>query len=50
MGSAPIMKKKKFVVDGAKPFMTVAAFLRSQLKLQPGDPLVSRAARCRTRL
>jgi hypothetical protein len=40
VGSAPIMKKSKFLVDGAGQFMTVSAFLRKQLKLKPGDPLV----------
>jgi ubiquitin-like protein ATG12 len=41
VGSAPIMKKTKFLVDGAGQFMTVSVFLRKQLKLKAGDPLVS---------
>ena len=40
-GDAPIMKQKKYKVDGEKRIDWVIAFIRKFLKLEPTDSLVS---------
>lgn len=40
-GDAPIMKKKKWAVEGDKRVGWVAEFIRKYLKLDPADNLVS---------
>lgn len=39
-GDAPIMKKKKWAVEGEKRVGWVADFIRKYLKLDPSDSLV----------
>lgn len=39
-GDAPIMKKKKWAVEGEKPVGWVAEFIRKYLKLESSDTLV----------
>lgn len=41
-GDAPIMKKKKWAVEGEKPVGWVAEFIRRYLKLEASDSLVSK--------
>ena len=40
-GDAPIMKQKKYKVDGEKRIDWIIAFIRKFLKLEPTDSLVS---------
>ena len=40
-GDAPIMKQKKYKVDGEKRIDWIIAFIRKFLKLEPSDSLVS---------
>ncbi|XP_066976926.1 ubiquitin-like protein ATG12 isoform X2 [Macrobrachium rosenbergii] len=40
-GDAPIMKKKKWAVEGDKPVGWVAEFIRKYLKLEPSESLGS---------
>ena len=42
IGSAPIMKNNVFKVTAGNKFQAVIVFLRSQLGLKVGDPLVCR--------
>ena len=39
-GDAPIMKKKKWAVDGEKPIGWVAEFIKKYIKLEPSESLV----------
>lgn len=41
IGSAPIMKTNIFKISASNKFQTVTVFLRKQLGLKAGDPLVS---------
>ena len=41
-GDAPIMKQKKYKVDGEKRIDWIIAFIRKFLKLEPTDSLVSK--------
>ena len=41
-GDAPIMKQKKYKVDGEKRIDWIIAFIRRFLKLEPTDSLVSK--------
>lgn len=40
-GNAPIMKKKKWTVDGDKPISWIAEFMKRYMKLEPHEKLVS---------
>ena len=39
-GNAPIMKKKKWTVDGDKPISWIAEFMKRYMKLEPQEKLV----------
>ncbi|KAJ3658172.1 hypothetical protein Zmor_009929 [Zophobas morio] len=38
-GNAPIMKKKKWTVDGDKPISWIAEFMKRYMKLEPQEKL-----------
>lgn len=40
-GDAPIMVKKKWVVDGSKQVAYIIEFIRKYIKCEPQDSLVS---------
>ncbi|XP_068220243.1 autophagy protein 12-like [Palaemon carinicauda] len=45
-GDAPIMKKKKWAVEGDKPVGWVAEFIRKYLKLEPSESLFVYVNQC----
>ena len=46
VGSAPILKQKKFKVGSDKLFSSLTKFLKSQLKLQSNDQIVNFLSDC----